>query len=142
MRQLRWIVPSAAFLLAALADAASPPRSRATTSSRGRVRLAEGEDFIAVIDADPQSPRYGQLITSAASGIVTQQIHHTEYWMPDNAQLFANDHMSGETVVFDLSNPLKPRVHAKYLGQLCIEIQELANAVIAKSPNKTMEPAR
>jgi hypothetical protein len=32
--------------------------------------------------------------------------------------------------------------HAKYLGQLCIEIQELANTVASKSPNKTMEPTR
>ena len=32
--------------------------------------------------------------------------------------------------------------HAKYLGQLCIEIQELANAISAKSPDKAMEPTR
>ena len=32
--------------------------------------------------------------------------------------------------------------HAKYLGQLCIEIQELVNAVASKPPNKTMEPTR
>ena len=73
-----------------------------------------GEDFIAVIDADPNSARYGELLTSAASGIVTQQIHHTEYWMPDSAQLFANDHMAGETVVFDLRDPAKPRVRARF----------------------------
>ena len=75
---------------------------------------AEGEDFIAVIDADPDSPHYGELVTSVASGIATQQIHHTEYWMPDDNQLFANDHMSGDTVVFDLSAPLKPRVRARF----------------------------
>jgi hypothetical protein len=74
----------------------------------------EGEDFIAVIDANPGSAHYGELVASKASGIVTQQIHHTEYWMPDSAQLFANDHMSGDTVVFDLSDPLKPRVRARF----------------------------
>ena len=79
----------------------------------GRVRR-KGEDFIAVIDANPDSPHYGELVTSAASGIVSQQVHHTEYWMPDSAQLFANDHMSGDTVVFDLSDPLKPRVRARF----------------------------
>ena len=41
-----------------------------------------GEDFIAVIDADPGSPGYGKLIASAASGIRSHQVHHTEYWMP------------------------------------------------------------
>jgi hypothetical protein len=73
-----------------------------------------GEDFIAVIDADPASPRYGELLTSAASGIVTQQVHHTEYWMPDGGHLFANDHRSGDTVIFDLTEPLKPHVRARF----------------------------
>jgi len=73
-----------------------------------------GEDFIAVIDADPASPHYGELLASAASGIVTRQVHHTEYWMPDSGQLFANDHRSGDTVIFDLTQPLKPRVRARF----------------------------
>lgn len=42
----------------------------------------QGEDFIAVIDAAPASPAYGKLVASAASGIRTRQVHHTEYWMP------------------------------------------------------------
>lgn len=74
----------------------------------------DGEDFIAVIDAQPDSPHYGELLASASSGIASQQIHHTEYWMPESAQLFANDHMAGETVVLDLSDPLKPRVRARF----------------------------
>jgi len=32
--------------------------------------------------------------------------------------------------------------HAKYQGQLCVELQELANAVAARLPDKTMEPTR
>jgi hypothetical protein len=74
----------------------------------------KGEDFIAVIDADPKSAHYGELITSVASGIATQQIHHTEYWMPDGAQLFANDHMAGDTVVIDLKDPLAPRIRTRF----------------------------
>jgi hypothetical protein len=31
-----------------------------------------GEDFIAVIDADPVSPRYGELLTSAASMLASR----------------------------------------------------------------------
>ena len=73
-----------------------------------------GEDFIAVIDADPASPRYGELLASAASGIVTQQVHHTEYWMPDSGHLFANDHRSGDTVIIDLTEPLRPHVRARF----------------------------
>ena len=73
-----------------------------------------GEDFIAVIDAAPESPDYGKVVASAASGIRTRQVHHTEYWMPDAGLLFANDHKAGRTVVFDLRDPLHPHVHADF----------------------------
>jgi hypothetical protein len=72
------------------------------------------EDFIAVIDADPASPGYGHLVASAASGITTRQVHHTEYWMPPGGLLFANDHKAGRTVVMDLREPLHPKVHATF----------------------------
>lgn len=32
--------------------------------------------------------------------------------------------------------------HAKYLGQLCVDIQELANAIATKSTNKTIGPTQ
>ncbi len=73
-----------------------------------------GEDFVAVVDADPDSPGYGNLVASAASGIRTHQVHHTEYWMPEVGLLFANDHKAGRTVVMDLRDPLHPRVHAVF----------------------------
>lgn len=101
-------------LAATVAPAAEP-------ASQGHYMFAwagdpeqRGEDFIAVIDADPASPHYGELLTAAASGIITRQVHHTEYWMPEGGQLFANDHRSGDTVIFDLTDPLKPHVRAKF----------------------------
>jgi hypothetical protein len=77
-------------------------------------RAGKGEDFIAVIDADPASADYGLLVASAASGIRTQQVHHTEYWMPESGLLFANDHMAGRTVVMDVRDPLHPQIHATF----------------------------
>lgn len=77
-------------------------------------RTGADEDFIAVIDAEPRSPDYGKLLASAASGIRTRQVHHTEYWMPAGALLFANDHQAGRTVVIDLRDPLHPRMHATF----------------------------
>ena len=74
----------------------------------------QGDDFIAVIDADPDSPGYGKVVASASSGIRTRQVHHTEYWMPAGGLLFANDHKAGKTVVFDLRDPLHPHVHAVF----------------------------
>jgi hypothetical protein len=73
-----------------------------------------GEDFIVVIDADPDSPGYGKLVASAASGLPTRQVHHTEYWMPAGGLLFANDHKAGRTVVIDLRDPLHPHAHAAF----------------------------
>lgn len=73
-----------------------------------------GEDFIAVIDAAPASPGYGKVVASVSSGIRTHQVHHTEYWMPADGLLFANDHKAGRTVVFDLRDPLHPHVHATF----------------------------
>jgi hypothetical protein len=72
------------------------------------------EDFIAVIDADPHSPSYGKLVASAPSGIRSQQVHHTEYWMPAGGLLFANDHLAGKTIVMDVRDPLRPKVHAAF----------------------------
>ncbi|MBS0360824.1 MAG: hypothetical protein JSR98_05560 [Proteobacteria bacterium] len=74
----------------------------------------QGQDFIAVIDADPASPGYGRAVASAASGIPTHQVHHTEYWMPESGLLFANDHKAGKTAVMDLRDPLHPKVHATF----------------------------
>jgi hypothetical protein len=55
----------------------------------------KGEDFVAVIDGDPASPDYGHLVATGASGVKTQQMHHTEYWMPESGLLFANDQLQG-----------------------------------------------
>jgi hypothetical protein len=74
----------------------------------------KGEDFIAVIDGDPASPDYGHLVATGASGVKTQQMHHTEYWMPESGLLFANDHAAGRTVVMDLRDPLHPKVNASF----------------------------
>ncbi len=64
--------------------------------------MERGENVIAVIDAEPGSPGYGKLIASAASGIGSPQVHHTEYSMPAGGLLFANDHKAARTVAIDL----------------------------------------
>ncbi|MCL6682747.1 selenium-binding family protein [Sphingomonas alba] len=71
-------------------------------------------DFLAVIDADPASPHYGKLVAGVGTDIKSVRIHHTEYEMPASGMLFANDHDSNQTVVFDLRDPLKPSVAARF----------------------------
>ena len=76
-----------------------------------------GKDFLAVIDADPASAHYGQLVTSVATGQVSVRPHHSEYEMPASGMLFANDFDAGQTIVFDLNDPLHPKVATQF-GEL------------------------
>lgn len=74
----------------------------------------QGNDFLLVVDADPASPRYGELVTSVATDQKSMKAHHTEYEMPASGMLFANDHDANRTMIFDLRNPQKPRVAASF----------------------------
>ena len=74
----------------------------------------KGNDFLAVIDADPSSASYGHLVTTVATDQQTKLIHHTEYTMPASGMLFANDHNAGRTFVFDLRDPVHPRIAASF----------------------------
>ena len=74
----------------------------------------QGKDFLAVIDADPASPTYGRLAAAVGTDINSVRIHHTEYEMPASGMLFANDHDPNKSVIFDLREPLKPKVAATF----------------------------
>jgi hypothetical protein len=70
----------------------------------------KGNDFLAVIDANPSSPSYGHLVTTLGTDQQTMRVHHTEYTMPASEMLFANDHDAGRTFIFDLRDPLHPKI--------------------------------
>ncbi|MBX7531609.1 hypothetical protein K3165_01575 [Qipengyuania sp. 1XM1-15A] len=72
-------------------------------------RAKADNNFIIVIDADPDSPNYGKLVSSGVTDIKTVGAHHTEYEMSANGILFANDHGGNRTAVIDLNDPLQPR---------------------------------
>ena len=74
----------------------------------------QDNDFLAVLDADPASSSYGKLVASVGTDIKSVRIHHTEYEMPASGMLFANDHDSNQSVIFDLRDPLTPRVAARF----------------------------
>lgn len=75
---------------------------------------SKGKDFLAVIDADPASASYGHLVTTVATDQPTMYAHHTEYTMPASSMLFANDHYAGRTFVFDLRDPVHPKVATSF----------------------------
>ena len=70
----------------------------------------QGNDFLAVIDADPDSSTYGKLVATLGTDQKTVRIHHTEYVMPASGMLFANDHDVGRTFIFDVNDPLHPKI--------------------------------
>ena len=74
----------------------------------------KGKDFLAVIDADPNSSSYGHLVTTLVTDQQSVQVHHTEYSMPASGMLFANDHAPGRTFVFDLHDPAHPKIAASF----------------------------
>jgi hypothetical protein len=71
-------------------------------------------DFLAVIDADPASKTYGRLLTTLVTDQKTDRVHHTEYTMPESGMLFANDHDVGRTFIFDVRDPLHPKIAASF----------------------------
>src|SRR6202049_2073937 len=73
-------------------------------------RDKKGNDFLAVIDADPSSASYGHLLTTLATDQQTVRVHHTEYVMPASGMLFANDHDAGRTFIFDVRDALHPKI--------------------------------
>jgi 56kDa selenium binding protein (SBP56) len=74
----------------------------------------KSNDFLAVIDADPASTSYGRLVTTVATDQQTVLVHHTEYIMPASGMLFANDHYAGRTFIFDVRDPLHPKVATSF----------------------------
>ena len=68
---------------------------------------SSGPDFLAVYDIRDRkgADRYGSLVTTLAVPGRANRTHHTEHTMPADDQLFANAFGSGQSFVFDLSNP-------------------------------------
>lgn len=108
VRSLTIISLTIIFCAAALAQSAPSPSGHYLIAWTGDF-AGKGNDFLAVIDADPGSPSYGHLVTTVATDQPTKQIHHTEYIMPASGMLFANDHKAGRTFIFDVRDPLHPK---------------------------------
>ncbi len=90
-----------------------PSRSYIYTWAGDDDRRAGDSDFLGVIDADPASPTYARVVATAPVRSVGTMPHHTELAMPGGgAWLFANGFMSGRTFLFDLGDPLRPKLAA------------------------------
>jgi hypothetical protein len=73
-----------------------------------------GRDFIAVFDIASDSKSFGRLVAMLPVGTQALMAHHTNYEMPANGMLFANDFMAGQSFVFDLRDPSQPHLVAQF----------------------------
>jgi hypothetical protein len=71
-------------------------------------------DFLAVLDVTEDSSRYGRLVTTLPVPGLHNVPHHVEHEMPADRQLFANGFDSGRSFVFDLTDPVHPRLAAQF----------------------------
>src|SRR5512146_1162291 len=78
-------------------------------SMPGMSMKAGSPDFVAVLDADTTSPRYGAVITSAPVGSGGMMAHHTEYRFPAGGIVFADDYTAGRAFLLDVRDPRTPR---------------------------------
>lgn len=109
-------------LMSAVALSAQPSAASRPLASSDYLYLwtasadSSGPDFLAVYDIRDQAKaaRYGSLVTTVAVPGRGHGPHHTEHDMPADGRLFANGFRSGQSFVFDLTNPRAPRVAAQF----------------------------
>ncbi len=75
---------------------------------------AEDPAFLAVIDADPDSPSYGDLLTTLPTGEPLTDAHHIPHRLPSNGRIFANAFRDGKTFIYDIENPRLPRLAGSF----------------------------
>ena len=105
----RLLIPVLAVVCAASLVAAKPARPSYLFLWAGD-SAGKASDFLAVIDATPSSPHYGQVVASIPTGMSGAHPHHTEAVLAPNGHLLANGFHAGRTWLFDLTQPLHPRV--------------------------------
>ena len=70
----------------------------------------KASDFLAVIDASPSSPTYGQVVGATPTGTAGTYPHHTEVSIADNDHLLANGFGAGTSFLYDLADPRTPKL--------------------------------
>lgn len=105
---------AAVMLLALAACTARPEDSPASSPSYLYLWTAAADstqpDFLAVLDVTEDSVRYGRLVTTVAVPGLANRPHHSEHEMPPDGQLFVNGFATGQSWIFDLKDPTRPRI--------------------------------
>ena len=72
-------------------------------------------DFLAVIDASPESDQFGAVLSTVPVG-KSAGAHHSEHVMPAGGHLVVNGFRSGQSWVVDVEDPLHPTIAATFEG--------------------------
>jgi hypothetical protein len=76
----------------------------------------EDSDFLAVVDLARHGDRYGTIVATVPVGEKGLWPHHTEHELDASKMLFANGFSSNRNLLFDLNDPLRPRVVERFNG--------------------------
>src|SRR5690606_24572162 len=74
---------------------------------------ADGQhsDFLAVVDVEPGSATYGEVLWTDTVGLRGSLPHHLEYALPSEGEfLFGNGHHHEKVLLFDIREPGRPRL--------------------------------
>ncbi len=109
------------FLLVGLVGCAAADTDRSAAAPAGEYLYlwtastdSTTPDFLAVLDVTEDSARYGRLVTTTPVPGLANGPHHTEHEMPADGRLFANGFASGQSFIFDLTDPAQPRVDGQF----------------------------
>lgn len=107
-----------ALALAAWVAAAGVPQGRDAATQYLYLWTASEDaaqpDFLAVLDVTERGDRYGRLVTTLPVPGRGNKPHHTEHEMPADGRLFANGFGTGQSFVFDLTDPVRPRIASQF----------------------------
>jgi hypothetical protein len=67
-----------------------------------------GLDMMMVLDGNPSSRTYGKVLSSVPMDSAGLMPHHTEFILPANGRLFANDYEGNKSFLIDFSHPATP----------------------------------
>src|SRR5436190_7669803 len=89
--------------------AQNPSESRYLVTWVGDIDRSES-DFLAVLDVDPRSKTYTQILNTVPVDVKGTVPHHTEHYFSPGHPLFANGFSGNRSFRFDLIDPLHPRL--------------------------------
>jgi len=121
--RVSWGFASVLALLLAATCAGAAPAAKTSKQVHGSPYLLvwagderrERPDFLAVVDVNPSSPRYGQIIKRMPVRGSGMMPHHTEYEFPASGVLFANAWAGGHTFIIDAGKAASPQVKSDFV---------------------------